>query len=64
MAAINPIQLQKFLKDMDYPAAKDELVRHAEQQGADENARSVLERLPDQEYQTPADVSEAVGKLE
>lgn len=64
MAAINPIQLQKFLKGMDYPAAKDELVRHAEQQGADENARSVLERLPDQEYQTPADVSEAVGKLE
>jgi hypothetical protein len=64
MAAINPIQLQKFLKGMDYPATKDELVRHAEQQGADENARSVLERLPDQEYQTPADVSEAVGKLE
>lgn len=64
MASINPIQLQKFLKGMDYPAAKEELVEHARDQGADENALSVLERLPDEPYETPADVSKAVGNLD
>ncbi len=64
MAKVNPIQLQKYLKGMNYPASKEELVKHAEQQGADENVRSVLEQLPEQEYGTPADVSQAVGQIE
>lgn len=64
MAKVNPIQLQKFLKGLDYPASKDELVRHAEQQGADEDAMSVLRDLSDEEYQTPADVSKAVGNVD
>jgi hypothetical protein len=64
MAKINPIQLQKHLKGMDYPASKEELIQHAQQHGADENAMSVLQQLPEQEYQTPTDVSEAVGAME
>lgn len=64
MAKINPIQLQKHLKDVDYPASKEELIEHAKQQGADDNAISVLEQLPDQEYDSPTDVSEAVGDIE
>ncbi|MBD2430690.1 MULTISPECIES: DUF2795 domain-containing protein [Fischerella] len=64
MAKINPIQLQKHLKGMDYPASKEELIQHAQQNGADENAISVLQQLPEQEYQTPTDVSEAVSAIE
>ncbi len=64
MATVNPIQIQKFLKGMDYPASKQDLIRHAEQQGADANVCQALERLPDDQYETPADVSKAVGKLE
>lgn len=64
MAKINPIQLQKHLKGVDYPANKEELIEHAKQNGADENAIAVLEELPDQEYETPTDVSEAVGETE
>jgi len=51
------------LKGVDYPASKEELIEHAKQQGADENAISVLEQLPDQEYESPTDVSEAVGDI-
>lgn len=36
--AINPIQLQKHLKGVDYPASKQDLIDHAKQQDADENA--------------------------
>lgn len=64
MAKINPIQMQKSLKGMDYPASKEELVKHAEQQGADEDVRAVLAQLPDRQYETPADVSKAVGQAE
>ena len=64
MARINPIQLQKFLGGIDYPAEKKTLLDTARKQGADENAMLVLEQLPEQKYNSPNDVSEAVGKLE
>uniref|UniRef100_B8HX34 DUF2795 domain-containing protein n=1 Tax=Cyanothece sp. (strain PCC 7425 / ATCC 29141) TaxID=395961 RepID=B8HX34_CYAP4 len=64
MAKVNPIQLQKHLKGMDYPASKDDLIKHAQAHGADENALAVLNELPDEEYETPAEVSKAVGQVE
>lgn len=59
MAHANPIQIQKYLRGVDYPASKDELIKAAEKNGADENIRASLEELPDEQFQTPADVSEA-----
>lgn len=64
MAKVNPIQLQKHLKGVKYPAKKQDLINHAKQQGADEDALSTLEQLPDEEYETPAAVSKAVGEVE
>lgn len=64
MAKVNPIELQKHLKGMDYPASKQDLVQHVQKQGADQNIRSLLDQLPDEQYETPADVSKAVGDLE
>lgn len=61
MAKVNPIQLQKHLKGMDYPASKQELIEHAKNQGADEDALSALEELPEQEYEAPTDVNKAIG---
>ena len=64
MAKVNPIQLQKHLKGVDYPASKEQLIQHAQKQGADDTALSVLNQLPDEEYESPTDVSEAVGEIE
>jgi hypothetical protein len=64
MSKANPIQLQKYLKGVDYPAAKQDLLDRAKQEGADANVLSTLERLSDDEFETPADVSKAVGNLE
>jgi hypothetical protein len=58
MAHANPIQIQKFLKGVDYPASKADLIENAKKMGADENILASLEQLPDKEFQTPADVSE------
>jgi len=64
MAKINPIQIQKYLGGVDYPVKKQDLLKHAEQNGADQNVRSALEQLPDESFEMPADVSKALGKLE
>jgi hypothetical protein len=64
MAKVNPIQVQKYLSGLDYPVQKDDLVKRAEEQGADDNVRSVLQQLPDKEYNSPNDVSQAIGQME
>jgi hypothetical protein len=51
------IQIQKFLKGVDYPASKEDLLENAARNRADEDVRATLEQLPDGEYETPADVS-------
>lgn len=63
MANINPIQLQKFLKGVDYPASKAALIENAKKMGADENVCSSLENLPVQEFEAPVDVSQALSKM-
>jgi len=57
----NPFEVQAFLEAVGYPAAKRELVREAKEQGANARVRSTLERLPDKEFGSPAEVSEAIG---
>jgi predicted outer membrane protein len=59
MAHANPIQIQKYLKGVDYPASKAELIENAKKLGADDNVCASLEQLPDEDFQTPAEVSQA-----
>ncbi|MGZ5199094.1 MAG: DUF4142 domain-containing protein [Telluria sp.] len=63
MAHVNPIQIQKYLKGVDYPASKQALLEKAKSMGADEDVCRSLEQLPDEDFQTPADVSQAFGRL-
>ncbi|MBD2593393.1 DUF2795 domain-containing protein [Nostoc spongiaeforme FACHB-130] len=65
MAKANPVEIQKHLKGMDYPASKQELVKHAQKQGADRKVLSLLEQLPDnEEFENPTDVNKAIGEIE
>jgi len=64
MPTVNPIQVQKSLGGVDYPARKDEIVEHVRSKGADENILQTLEQLPDEDFETPADVSKAIGQIQ
>jgi Protein of unknown function (DUF2795) len=64
MAKANPAQIQHDLKGIDYPANKQKLVEHAKQQGASETVLSVLKKLPEHDYETPVEVSKAIGDIE
>jgi hypothetical protein len=62
-APANPIEVQSFLEGVNYPTRKGQLVQQARREGASNNVRSTLERLPDKQFKDPTDVSEAIGKL-
>ena len=47
MTKANPVEVQKHLKGVDYPADKQELIQHAKQQKAAKDVISLLEKLPD-----------------
>lgn len=56
-------EVQKHLAGISYPAAKDDLVRRAREQDAPDGVMSLIEGLEDRTYESPADVSKAVGNL-
>jgi Protein of unknown function (DUF2795) len=59
----NPVEVQAFLEGVSYPTRKGDLVREAERRGASSKVRSTLERLPDERFEDPTQVSEAVGNI-
>ena len=59
----NPIQVQKFLGGVDYPADKASLIKRAKEKGADENVLNALNQMSATNYNSPNDVSEEMGKL-
>lgn len=61
-SAPNPIELQKHLAGVNYPASKSDLVAAARDQGAGQEVIDALESMPDREYDGPNAVSEAVTK--
>jgi hypothetical protein len=64
MAKVNPIRVQKYLGGVDYPASKDELVNTAKSDGADDLVIETLQRMPGDRFNSPNDVSQAIGKVE
>jgi hypothetical protein len=58
---VNPIEVQKHLKGMSYPATKDDVVSTAEQNGADDEVVTQLRGLDEEEFSGPDDVMRALG---
>ena len=57
---VSPIDIQKALSGMDYPAGREDIVTHAEQHGADEEVLDALRKIEDRQYDGPSGVSSAV----
>ncbi|HEY9725311.1 MAG TPA: DUF2795 domain-containing protein [Chroococcales cyanobacterium] len=60
MAKVHPLELQKYLQQLDYPVNKEHLITHAKQQGADEKVLSVLSKFRDKTYLSAAEVSQTL----
>lgn len=57
----SPIDVQKALGGIEYPASKHDIVSTAEQSGADDEVLDALRGIPDKEYEGPTDVSAALS---
>jgi hypothetical protein len=53
----SPIEVQKSLKEINYPVHKKGLIQHAKKHGASDKVLAVLESLPEKEYVNATDVS-------
>ena len=58
---VNPIELQKHLKGISYPASKDALVATAESNGAPGGIVDALREANDTEFSGPQQVQKALG---
>ncbi len=60
MADVSPIEIQKVLGGVDYPAEKEDLIKNAEKKYASDDVLSALKDLPEKKYESPADVNKEV----
>jgi hypothetical protein len=59
---VNPIQLQKYLGGVNYPTNKNDLVRRAKANGADDKTVEALQGLKASRFNSPTEISEALRK--
>lgn len=59
----NPVEVQKELKGVDYPASKQDLLEHVKKNGNKKEVLDLLEEIPEKKYDSPVEVTKAVGKL-
>jgi hypothetical protein len=59
---VSPIDIQKALGGIDYPATKQDIVKHAQDHGGGDDVIEALQGIDDREYDGPSGVSESVFK--
>lgn len=57
----NPIQVQKYLGGIDYPANRQAICDAARDAGAPQDVLDALGALPDRDYDGPTGVSAAIA---
>ncbi|MDV4342137.1 DUF2795 domain-containing protein [Methanoculleus sp. YWC-01] len=63
LAHLSAADLQTYLKGMDYPAGKQDLITHARKNNAPENVIAAIEMFGDRTYQSATDVSTEFGNV-
>lgn len=56
------MHVQRYLRHVDYPATKDDLLEVAQEEGADEDVMHTLEDLPNEKFESPRQVDRALGR--
>lgn len=64
MGGHSPSNILHHLKGVDFPADKNSLIEQAQKNNAEGDIVDILRQMPDQQYQSMADVLKGVGKVE
>ena len=60
----SPANVSHFLKGIGFPATKHDLMQKAKGNGAESAVLEVIEAMPDDEFETMADVMKAYGSAD
>ncbi|MFG3599209.1 DUF2795 domain-containing protein [Micromonospora chersina] len=60
---VTGVQLQEFLAGLDYPVSRADLVRWGQENGVSTETLQMLKALPAEEFDTPAELGEALNTL-
>ena len=63
MVKVSPAQVEKYIKGIKFPASKQQLLQQAEINNANDDVLNILENVPDKEFNSPIDISIAIGKM-
>ena len=61
--SFDPGQLNQLLSHLPFPIGKADLVRFAQQHGANDQITGLLDRLPDKTFNSSQEVQDALGGL-
>lgn len=59
--SMNPIQVQQYLKGIDYPISKQGLIKYANDNGAPKEVLDTLEQISGKEYNGPTDLTHEIA---
>ncbi|MEU4642578.1 DUF2795 domain-containing protein [Micromonospora sp. NPDC047465] len=60
---VTGVQLQEYLAGLDYPVSREDLVRWGQENGVSTETLQMLRSLPREEFDSPAELSEALNTL-
>jgi predicted transcriptional regulator len=60
---VSPAQVEKSLKGTHFPAEKQDLIQKAKENNANQDVLEVLENMPDKQFNSPVDISKAMGRM-
>lgn len=60
---VSPIAVERYLKGIDFPATKDDLIQHAQENDAPNDVLGALDRFDDRPYSSVADIAREVSKV-
>ncbi|MGZ7119991.1 MAG: DUF2795 domain-containing protein [Methanobacterium sp.] len=59
-----PAQIGPFIKDINFPADKKEIIQHAKNENAKHDVIDTLEKLPNQEFKSTQELKKILGFIE
>ncbi|WP_319460814.1 DUF2795 domain-containing protein [Micromonospora sp. RTP1Z1] len=60
---VTGVQLQEYLAGLDYPVSREDLVRWGQENGASTETLQMLMALPAEQFDSPAELGEALNTL-
>jgi len=63
LSGIGAAEIQRYMRDLEYPADKSQLLEQARKEHAPQNVLDVIEEFPDQHYNSAVHVSQMLDRL-